>query len=131
MRAIDEKIIEELEMRYGDKDCLASLQDWFGDAETYWTNLEQLFIIADYTKKYNSNTIKEITTSSKQILELFNQTKNYASGWSSKQKEKHNLSTVDYTEATNESWDKLDKWTVSQEKLRELILDFMELLKSV
>jgi len=131
MRAIDEKIIEELEMRYGDKDCLASLQDWFGDAETYWTNLEQLFIIADYTKKYNSNTIKEITTSSKQILELFNQTKNYARGWSSKQKEKHNLSTADYTEATNESWDELDKWTLSQEKLRQLILDFMELLKSV
>jgi hypothetical protein len=131
MRAKDEKIIEELEMRYGDKDSLASLQDWFGDAETYWTNLEQLFIIADYTKKHNPNTKKEITTSSKQILELYNQTKKYARGWSSKQKEKHNLSTTDYTEATNESWDELDNWTVSQEKLRQSILDFMELLKSV
>ena len=65
------------------------------------------------------------------IVELFQQTKNYASGWSSKQKEKHSLSTEDYTEATNESWDELDKWTVSQEKLRQSILDFMELLKSV
>ena len=131
MRAKDAKIIEELEMLYGDRNCLASIQDWFGSAEVYWINLERLFIIADYAKKHNPNAVKEITTNSKQIVELFQQTKNYASGWSSKQKEKHSLSTEDYTEATNESWDELDKWTVSQEKLRQLILDFMELLKSI
>ena len=34
MRAIDAKILEELEMLYGDKDCFASLRDWFGTAET-------------------------------------------------------------------------------------------------
>ena len=131
MRAIDAKIIEELEMLYGDKDCFASLQDWFGAAEAYWTNLERIFIIADFTKKHNPDAVKEITAYSKQILELFHQTKNYASGWSSKQKEKRSLSTEDYEEATNESWDELDKWTVSQEKLRQAILDFMEVLCSV
>jgi hypothetical protein len=131
MRAIDAKIIEELEMLYGDKDSLASLQDWFGSADVYWTNLERLFIIADYAKKHNPSSVKEITINSKQIVELFQQTKNYASGWSSKQKDKHSLSTEDYTEATNESWDQLDKWTISQEKLRQSILDFIELLKSV
>ena len=34
----------------------------------------------------------------------------------SKHKEKHELSTADHTEATDESWDVLNKWTVSQEK---------------
>lgn len=131
MRAIDAKTIEELEMFYGDRDCLASLQDWFGAAEAYWINLERLFFIADYAKKHNPNAVKEITAHSIQIIELFQQTRNYASGWGSKQKEKHSLSTEDYAAATNESWDELDKWTVSQEKLRQLILDFMELLKSV
>jgi len=131
MRAIDAKILEELEMIYGDKDSFASLQDWFGAAKVYWINLERLFIVAEYAKKQNPNAVKEITTHSKQIVELFHQTKNYASGWSSKQKEKHSLSTKDYTEATNENWDELDKWTVSQEKLRQSILDFMELLNSV
>ena len=131
MRATDAKIIEELEMFYGDRDCLASLQDWFGSAEVYWIDLERLLIIADYAKKHNLNAVKKITTHSKQIVELFQQTKNYASGWSSKQKEKHSLSTEDYEEAANESWDELDKWTISQEKLRQAILDFMEVLCSV
>ena len=33
MRATDAKALEELEMLYGDKDCFASLHDWFGEAE--------------------------------------------------------------------------------------------------
>jgi hypothetical protein len=131
MRARDAKIIEELEMFYGDKNCLGSLQNWFGTAEVYWIKLEQLFNIAEYAKKQNSNAITEITSHRGQIVELFQETKNYASGWSSKQKEKQPLCTEDYTEATNESWDELDKWMLSQEKLRLSILDFMELLKSV
>ena len=131
MRAIDAKIIEELEMLYGDKDSLASLQDWFGTAETYWINLQRLFIIADYAEKQNSDAVKEINHYRQKIVELFQQTKSYARGWSTKQKEKHSLSTEDYSEGTNESWDQLDNWTVSQEKLRQLILDFMDFLKSV
>ena len=131
MRAIDAKILEELEMLYGDKNCFASLQDWFGTAETYWTNLTRLFTVADYAKKHNPSTAEEITTYSKQIVELFHQTKKYASGWNSKPKEKRRLSTEDYTKATDESWDALDNWTVTQEKLRQEILDFMKLLYSV
>jgi hypothetical protein len=131
MRAIDAKILEELEMLYGDKDCFASLRDWFGTAETYWTNLERLFMVADYAKKHNPSAAEEITTYTKRIVELFRQTKNYASGWNSKHKEKRRLSTEDYTEATDENWDKLDKWTVTQEKLRQEILEFMKLLYSV
>ncbi len=131
MRAIDTKILEELEMLYGDKDCFASLRDWFGTAEAYWTNLERLFIVADYAKKHNPSAAEEITTYSKRIVESFLQTKDYASGWNSKHKEKHRLSTEDYTEATDESWDALDNWTVSQEKLRHTILEFMKLLYSV
>ena len=131
MRAIDAKILEELEMLYGDKECFASIRDWFGTAEAYWTNLERLFMVADYEKKHNPSAVEEITTYSKRIVELFHQTKNYACGWNSKHKEKRRLSTEDYTEATDERWDALDKWTVSQEKLRDAILDFMEFLYSV
>jgi hypothetical protein len=131
MRAIDTKILEELEMLYGDKDCFASLQDWFGDAETYWANLERLFRVADYAKKHNPSAAEEITNYSKRIVELFHQTKNYASGWNSKHKENRRLSTEDYTEATDENWDKLDKWTVTQEKLRQEIMDYMKLLYSI
>jgi len=69
MRAIDAKIIEELEMLYGDKDSLASLQDWFGTAETYWINLQRLFIIADYTEKQNSDAVKEINHYRQKIVE--------------------------------------------------------------
>ena len=131
MRAIDAKILEELEMLYGDKDCFASICDWFGTAEAYWTNLERLFVVADYAKKHNPSAVEEITTYSKRIVELFHQTKDYASVWDSKHKEKRRLSTEDYTEATDESWDTIDNWTVSQEKLRDAILEFMELLYSV
>ena len=131
MRAIDAKILEELEMLYGDKDCFASIRDWFGTAEAYWTNLERLFVVATYAKKHNPLAVEEITTYSKRIVELFHQTKDYASGWNSKHKENRRLSTEDYTEATDESWDELDNWTVSQEKLRNEILEFMELLRSV
>ena len=128
MRAIDAKILEELDMLYGDKDCFASLHDWFGTAEVYWTNLERLFTVADYAKKTNPSEAEKIATFSKQIVELFHKTKDYASVWDSKHKEKHELSTADNTEATDESWDVLNKWTVSQEKLRDAILELMELL---
>ena len=131
MRAIDAKILEELEMLYGDKDCFASIRDWFGTAEVYWTNLERLFMVADYAKKHNPSAVEEITTYSKRIVVLFHQTKDYARGWNSEHKEKRRLSTEDYTEATDESWDELDKWTVTQEKLRHTILEFMKLLYSV
>jgi hypothetical protein len=131
MRAIDAKILEELEMLYGDKDCFASLQNWFGAAETYWANLERLFMVAEYAKKHNPSAAEEIITYSKRIVKLFNQTKNYASGWNSKHKEKRRISTEDYTKATDESWDKLDKWTVTQEKLRQEILDLMTVLYSI
>ena len=131
MRAIDAKSLEELEMLYGDKDCFASIRDWFGTAEAYWINLERLFVVADYAKKHNPSTAEEIGEYSKRIVDLFHQTKDYASGWNSKHKENCRLSTEDYTEATDESWDELDKWTVSQEKLRDEILDLMELLYSV
>ncbi len=128
MRAIDEKILDELEMLYGDKNCFASLHDWFGTAEVYWTNLERLVMVADYAKKHNPSVAEKISTCSKRIIELFHQTKDYASVWDSKHKDKHEFSTADYTEAMDESWDVLNKWTVSQEKLRNAILELMELL---
>ena len=43
-------------------------------------------------------------------------------------KEKSSRSTENYTEATDESWDELYKWTGFQEKLRQAILGLMELL---
>ena len=131
MRATDAKTLDELEMLYGDKDCFYPLREWFGTAEVHWTNLKRLFVVADYAKKQNSSVAKKITRYRRQIVDLFHQTKNYASGWNSKLKEKHRLSTEDYTEATDESWDALDKWTATQEKLRRVILEFVGLLYSV
>ena len=128
MRAIDAKILDELGMLYGDKNCFASLRDWFGTAEIYWTNLERLFTVADHAKKLNPSAAEKIDTRSKRIVELFRQTKDYASVWDSKRKEKHELSTEDYSEATSESWDAMDNWRVSQEELRHAILEFMKLL---
>jgi hypothetical protein len=130
MRATDAKALEELDLLYGDRDCFASLQDWFGESENYWNTLKRLLIIADYTKKHNPSTAKKITALSKMVVKLFQQTKQYASGWNSKDKQISNLSTEDYTKATDQSWDNLDKWTVSQEKLRQKILDLIELLYS-
>ena len=131
MRAIDTKILEELEMIYGDKDCFASLHDWLGTAETYSSNLKRLFMVADYSKKHYPSAVEEITMYNERIIELFNQTKNYASGWNSSHKEKRRLSADEYAETTDESWGALDKWTASQEKLRQEILYFIELLYSV
>ena len=128
MRAIDAKILEELEMLYGDKDCFASIHDWFGTAEAYWTNLERFLVVADNVKKQNPSAAEKIIAHNERIVELFHQTRNYASVWNSKRKEKNELSTEDYTEATDESWDVLNKWTVSQEELRDAILNLMELL---
>jgi hypothetical protein len=130
MRATDAKALEELEMLYGDRDCFASLHDWFGDAENYWNKLKQLLMIADYTKKHNPATAQKITALSKTLVELFQQTKNHASSWTSEDAQTSNPSTDEYAEATNESWDNLDKWTGSQEKLRQKILDLIELLYS-
>ena len=129
MRATDAKVLEEFEMFYGDRDCFASLHDWFGESENYWSKLKHLLSIADYTKKQSINR-KKITALSKMVVELFQQTKNFASGWTSKGDQISNLSTEDYTKATDEGWDDLDKWVVSQEKLRQKILDLIELLYS-
>ena len=129
MRATDAKVLEELEMFYGDRDCFASLHDWFGESENYWSKLKHLLSIADYTKKQSINR-KKITALSKMVVELFQQTKNFASSWTSKGDQISNLSTEDYTKATDEGWDDLDKWVVSQEKLRQKILDLIELLYS-
>ncbi len=131
MRAIDAKILDELEMLYGDKDCFYPLREWFGTAEVHWGNLERLFMVADYAKKHNPSVAEKITAYSRRIVDLFHQTKDYASGWDSEHKEKHRLSTEDYVEATDESWDALDKWVVTQEKLRCLILEFAKFLYSV
>jgi hypothetical protein len=130
MRATDAKALEELEMLYGDRDCFVSLHDWFGDAENYWNKLKQLLMIADYTKNHNPSTAKKITALSKILVESFQQTKNYASGWTSQHNQNSNPSTEDYTQATDERWDNLDKWTISQENLRQKILDLIELLYS-
>ena len=51
--------------------------------------------------------------------------------WNSSHKEKLSPSADEYGETTEKSWDALDKWTASQEKLRQEILYFMELLYSV
>ncbi|MGD8545358.1 MAG: hypothetical protein PVH12_04190 [Candidatus Bathyarchaeota archaeon] len=131
MRAIDAKILDELEMLYGEKNCFYPLRDWFGTAEAYWANLERLFMVADYAKKHDPSVADNITAYIKRIVNLFHQTKDYASGWDSEHKEKHRLSTEDYVEATDESWDALDNWTDSQEKLRRTILEFVKLLYSV
>ncbi len=130
MRAIDEKILDELEMLYGDRDCFYPFGEWFGTAEAHWTNLERLFTVADYAKKHNPSVANEITAYSKQITDLFHKAKDYASRWDSEHKGKRRLSTEDYVKATDESWDALDKWTVTQEKLRCLILKFVEFLYS-
>ena len=130
MRATDAKALEKLEMLYGDRDCFASIHGWFGEAKKYWSELKQLLIIADYTKKHNPSTAKKITALSKILVELFQQTKNYASGWNSQDTKISKPTTEDYTKATDENWDNLDKWIVFQEKLRQKILDLIELLYS-
>ncbi|MCW4016887.1 MAG: hypothetical protein NWF06_10995, partial [Candidatus Bathyarchaeota archaeon] len=128
---IDAKILEELEMLYGDKDCFSSLHDWFGTAETYWTNIERLLLITEHTKKHYPSTIKEITAYNKRIIDLFHQTKNYVGEWDSKEREKTNCSTKDYSEATAKNWDALNQWTASQEKLRNAILDLVDFFYSI
>ncbi len=131
MRAIDTKILDELEMLYGDKDCFYPLREWFGTAAVHWANLERLFTVADYAKKHDPSIAEKITAYNKRLVDLFHQTKDSASGWESKHKEKRGLSTEDYVEATDESWDALDKWAITQEKLRCLILEFIRFLYSV
>ena len=131
MRAIDAKTLDELELLYGDKDCFYPLREWFGTAEAHWANLERLFMVADYAKKHNPPVAEKITADHRRIIDLFHQTKDYASRWDSEHKEKHRLSTEDYIEATDESWDALDEWSVTQEKLRCLILEFVKFLYSV
>ena len=128
MRATDAKALEELEMLYGDKDCFASLHDWFGGAENYWNRLKQLLIIADYTNKNKPSAAKKITALSKIVVELFQQTRNYASDWNSKDNQISKFFTEDYTNATEANWDEFDKWNDSKEKLREKIIDLIELI---
>jgi hypothetical protein len=131
MRAIDAKILDELGMLYGDKDCFYPLREWFGTAERHWANLERLFMVADYAKKHYPSMTEKIAAYRQQIADLFHQIKTYARGWKTEYKEKHRLSTKDYIEATDERWDALDKWAVTQEKLRCLILEYVDFLYSV
>jgi len=133
MRAIDAKILEELEMLYGDKDCFHPLHNWFETAETYWTNLERLFMVADYAKEHNPSVAEKIAAHSKRIVELFNQTKKYAGEWDSKRKEKRgNLrETEDFAEATDDRLETLNRWMVSQEELRQTVLELVRLLYSI
>jgi len=131
MRAIDARILDELEMLYGDKDCFCSLREWFGTAEVHWANLERLFTVADYAKKHNPSMAEKIAAYTGRIADLFRQTRDFASGWDSERKENHRPSTEDYVEATNESWDALDQWAATQEKLRCLVLEFVGLLYSI
>lgn len=131
MRTIDAKTLDELELLYGDKDCFYPLREWFGTAEAHWANLERLFMVADYAKKHNPPVAEKITADHRRIIDLFHQAKDYASRWNSEHKEKHRLSTEAYIEATDESWDALDKWSATQEKLRCLTLEFVKFLYSV
>ncbi len=131
MRAIDAKILDELEMLYGDKDCFYPLRDWFGATEVHWANLERLFIVAEYAKKHNPAIAEKIATYSKRIVELFHQTREHATRCDFKQREKQSPSTEDYIKATDVSWDALDRWTATQEKLRHTILEFVKFLYSV
>ncbi len=131
MRARDAKILDELEMLYGDKDCFYPLRDWFGTADTHWANIDRLFSVATYAAIHRPDTAAQIAASRTQIATLFQQTKDYASVWESKHQEKSRLATRDYVEASDESWDALDNWTASQQELRHAILAFVQLLYSV
>ena len=133
MRAIDAKILEELEMLYGDKDCFHPFHNWFETTETYWVNLERLFMVADYAKKHNPTITGKITAYKKQIGELFHQTEDHASEWDSKRKENPRSvqATEDFAKATDERLDALNRWTASQEKLRQVILSLIGFLYSV
>jgi hypothetical protein len=71
MRAIDAKTLEKLEMLYGDKDCFASLQDWFGTTEAYWANLERLFMVADYAKNTIHQQLKKLLFIVNELLNYF------------------------------------------------------------
>lgn len=130
MRATDAKILDELEMFYGDKDCFYPLRGWFGTAKAHWANLERLLMVADYVKKHNPSVAERIAAYSGRIVDLFRQTKEYARGWDAERNEKQRLSTEDYVGATDESWDALEKWTVTQEELRCSILEFVDFLHS-
>ncbi|MEJ2127146.1 MAG: hypothetical protein P8X84_06570 [Candidatus Bathyarchaeota archaeon] len=73
MRAIDAKILEELDMHYDDKDCFASLDSWLEHAKTYMINLNRLFVVADHTKQQHPSESNAITDYRKRIIKLFNQ----------------------------------------------------------
>ena len=133
MRAIDTKILDELEMFYGDEDCFSPLRDWFGTAEVHWANLERLFTVAEYAKKHDPSVAEKIATYRGRIVELFQQTRNLANMWDSQRKEKHSCAKVaeDYAKASDERLDILDRVTATQEKLRYAIVKYIELLHSV
>ena len=131
MRAVDAKVLDELEMLYGDKDCFYPLRIWFETTEEHWANLERLFTVAEYARKHYPSVAKKITAYRRRITGLFNQTKDLAIGWGAERKEKQRLSTEDYAEASDERWDELDKWEATQEKMRSLILEFLRFLYSV
>ncbi|UCE96188.1 MAG: hypothetical protein JSV51_00840 [Candidatus Bathyarchaeota archaeon] len=131
MRAIDAKILDELEMFFGDKDCFYPLREWFGTAKAHWINLERLLTVGNYIKKHNPSIAEKISAHDRRIVDLFHKARDFANVWGRKHKEKNKLSTEDYVEATNESWDALDEWVATQEKLRHSILEFMKFLHSI
>ncbi|MDG6223421.1 MAG: hypothetical protein QCH99_09195 [Candidatus Bathyarchaeota archaeon] len=131
MRAIDAKILEELDMLYDDKDCFASLDSWLGNAEKYMTNLNRLFLVANHAKQQYLSETNAITGYCTRIIKLFNQTKSYASGWNSKQNGQNRTFTEKYIRASEESWNTLNQWTESQIKLRDEILKLVEFLYTV
>ena len=130
MRSMDARVLEELEMLYDDKNCFASLQGWSGTAETYLINLNRLLQVADNAKQQYPSETNAIDGYCKRIVKLFNQTKDYASGWNSESTEKR-TSTEKYIKASEDSWDTLEQWTASQEKLRVEILKLVEFLYSI
>ena len=131
MRATDAKILEELDMIYDDKDCFVSLDSWLRNPETYMSNINRLFLIADQTKQQHSSESNAITGYCERILKLFNQTKEYAREWNSQSTKQSQTSTEKYIKASEASWDTLDQWTASQEKLRCEIIKLVDFLYSL
>ena len=133
MRAIDAKILDELEMFYGDEDCFSPLRDWFGTADVHWANLERLFAVAEYAKKHDPSVAEKVATFSGCIVELFEQTRDLANTWNAQRKEKRQRAAAaeDYATVSDERLEILRRVTVSQEELREAILNYIEFLHSV
>lgn len=133
MRAVDAKILEELEVFYGDEDCFSPLRDWFGTAEVHWANLGRLFSVAEYAEKHDPSVAEKIDGYSGRIVELFQQTRGLANMWDSQCTEEHGRTEApeDYAKASNECLEILGRVTAAQEKLRYAVVKYVEFLRSV